>query len=265
MLIETPIDKTNITSKLTKRLILTIGDKGGTGKSTFTRLLAELHRKATTDTLLVDADGTVGQLIQFLGERDKTDALIPDQSHNNGVEYFSLHGDETDRDNLTSILEVGSNTVLVDLPAASITVLKGIEEDLGFFALVKRFKYEITFVSVITPYRASVRGVRDITNLAPTATHVVVRNLKEGDADDFAFWAGSDAEKNFTGLGPRGIMIDLPKLKPRICAQLDEKNIRFLDAPNWAELTLADRSRAQTWIDNATANLAPARKALGLA
>ena len=256
--------ETKKNSKAAKQLILTIGDKGGTGKSTFTRLLSELHRKAKKETLLVDADGTVGQLIQFLGERDDKGKLKPDQSATAGVEYFSLHGDETDRDHLTSILESGANTILVDLPAASITVLKGVEEDLGFLALVKRYKYELTLVSVITPYRASVRGVRDVIDLAPEAVHVVVRNLKEGDEDDFELWDDSEARKRFEALGARGIMIDLPKLKPRISAKLDAKNIRFLDAPDTKDLVLADRSRANKWLEVATANLGPAREALGL-
>jgi hypothetical protein len=48
---------------LTKRLIVTLGDKGGTGKSFLIRKIAEMHMEAQTpNLLLVDGDASVDSI-----------------------------------------------------------------------------------------------------------------------------------------------------------------------------------------------------------
>ena len=63
---------------------MVISDKGGTGKSIFSRALADRLRRDRIDSLLVDGDGTVGQLLQFYGERDEAGRL-QEQTPDRGV------------------------------------------------------------------------------------------------------------------------------------------------------------------------------------
>lgn len=70
-----------------KRVVFVISDKGGTGKSTFARGYADHLRRKVPGSALVDADGTVGQLLQFHGTRDSKGALEPKQDPTKGVAY----------------------------------------------------------------------------------------------------------------------------------------------------------------------------------
>ena len=48
---------------MTKRLVLVLSDKGGTGKSTWVRGYTDWLRRKHPASFLVDADGTVGPLL----------------------------------------------------------------------------------------------------------------------------------------------------------------------------------------------------------
>jgi len=54
-----------------RRWILVTSGKGGVGKSLVARLLAEMKREVEPATWLLDGDGEVGQLAQYLGTRDE--------------------------------------------------------------------------------------------------------------------------------------------------------------------------------------------------
>ncbi len=66
--------------------------KGGAGNSLVARLLAEMKREAEPVTWLVDGDGEVGQLVQYLGRRDPGGRLVREQRGDEGVATFALHG-----------------------------------------------------------------------------------------------------------------------------------------------------------------------------
>src|SRR5512143_2166836 len=99
-----------------KRWIMVVSDKGGTGKSIFSRAVADRLRRATANALLVDGDGTVGQLLQFYGERDDTGRLR-EQTPEHGVMPFLMTGGIKDRDALVNMLDYDKPVVLCDLPA----------------------------------------------------------------------------------------------------------------------------------------------------
>ena len=176
-----------------KRLVVFIGDKGGAGKSFACRAYVDVLRRRGVKPYLVDADGEVGHLLRYYGRRDSDGRLSREQGAD-GVRLFRLHADERDRVDLAEILDAGRDLIVLDLPAASVTLLRRVEEDYGFFRLAHEAGYAVTMVVVVTPEEASMASVRGAIELDPCADLVFARNLAFGDAQDFLVWDGSERE-----------------------------------------------------------------------
>jgi hypothetical protein len=104
-----------------KRIVTSLGDKGGTSKTFLVRKIAEVHLAANTPKLmLVDGDSTVGGLFKFYGERD-ADGNVIEQSER-GVQAFALNGTLDSRDTFVNRLltKKDTNLVVMDLPATSL-------------------------------------------------------------------------------------------------------------------------------------------------
>jgi len=118
-----------------RRWILVTSGKGGVGKSLVARLLAEMKREVEPTTWLLDGDGEVGQLAQYLGTRDELDRVVRGQRGDAGVDTFALHGWRDDSgmrdviEGLIGPLRTAQADVLVDLPAASLSVLAALERE----------------------------------------------------------------------------------------------------------------------------------------
>jgi len=78
---------------MSKTLVLVVSDKGGTGKSTWARAYADWLRRKHPTAFLADADGTVGQLLQFYGSRGADGVLSREQDGRVGVAFFDIHRD----------------------------------------------------------------------------------------------------------------------------------------------------------------------------
>ena len=252
-----------------KRWIMVISDKGGTGKSIFSRALADRLRRDRIDRLLVDGDGTVGQLLQFYGERDETGRL-QEQTPDRGVMPFLMTGGVKDRDALVNMIDYGKTVVLCDLPAGSITFIRQLEHDVGLFDLVVQHGYRLTLVNVISPYRASTRTVSQMIELGgDRADYVVVENAWFGDQEDYLLWYGGEGvpvSKGKVMLEQRqGIALRMPRLEGRTCALIDAYNLVYSVAADDKRLTIADRSRVHRWLKAMDRELDKAGEVLGIA
>jgi hypothetical protein len=274
--------KRNATSSPQRRLIMTVGDKGGSGKSFFTRALAGLHVAANTaDMLLIDGDSTVGTLVKFFGERG-------------GVEPYSLHGKVDERDRLVNeLLCRGTRLVIVDMPATSLTKLREISADYDFVAAAQAAGYRLTVVSPVTPYDDSILDLQETIGLfdperfttfndrdppgadldagaatvalPPRVDYVAVVNLGlSEDRTDFALWDEPDAytRRLFEFVG--GVQIELPAMRPRIAALLQKHRLSFADGETSDRLSVTDRGRLQRWNAAAMQSLRGAGGRLGL-
>jgi len=216
-----------------KHIILVLSDKGGTGKSVFTRALADylIRKQLHEDLLLVDGDGEVGQLLQFYKDYGVISAQIinPDK-----------------RDQFIDILASDKPLVLVDLPAASITHLALLDEEIGFFDLVSDHGYQLTLCNVISPFKASIRSVKAMIELADNkANYVVVKNRFFGQDEEFHLYdagKGKDALKKH-----QGIEIELPVIATGVLAEIDRRNIPFYTAMSDLSIKLAYRCRINRW------------------
>jgi hypothetical protein len=255
-----------------KRLVLVVGDKGGTAKSLFTKLLWEKIRHTHASARAFDADGTTGSFVSVYGAYTADGDLLDPQPAD-GVTPIFLHGDERDRDQIIRVVQTGADLVLVDMPATSLTVLHRLEADWGFFAEVGRAGYSVSMVNVVTPFPSSLSNVLKTFALAPNASNVVVRNEFFGDEDDYYMWEGSErrnrpVSKGKTVLAERGgIEIVLPKVKTAPLVYADVEILTFGKAIEGLtkEGLVPDANRLRRWLEDAYDAMIPAEHLLGLA
>lgn len=241
------------------KAIIVMSAKGGVGKTTFSRFVGELHRRAKTGALLVDGDPTVGQFLKSLGTRGEDGFLLEPQPRE-GVATFAFHGDERDRERIADVLADEADTVIIiDLPASSLQYIERLEAETGFLGTLAS---KLTIVTMITPDEEARRDLADAMTLVPGATHVAVLNRFFGDEDDWDDWTSSPTRTRL--IDAKGIEISLPRLKPRIADRLKKHHIGFFDGANSAELNVLDRGRMQRWAVQATEEIGPAFEALGL-
>jgi hypothetical protein len=239
-----------------KRVILPLGDKGGSGKSTALRALVECLQADGRRPMLLECDPTVGHLMTFFGKREASGKLLSPQPAD-GVRQFSLHGSERDRTEFGAILDEGHELIIGDLPAASVTLLTQVERDYGFFALAHELGYAVTLLCVITPDSASAAAVRGAIELDPLADVVAIKNLAFGDEQDFIVWAGSEREGIPEARGRQmlrdrgGRDITMPKLNAGTVALIGAHKLTFTAAAgNGSPIILPRRSQTSRWLSN---------------
>jgi hypothetical protein len=257
-----------------KTLILGTGEKGGAGKSTFLRGFLDLERNDGREIAAYDGDGSVGQLIQYYGERDESGHPISDQDPLSGVVPFDVRT-EGDRDTLVNLLDTDAERVLIDLPGGVLPelgrVIDGRPASLAEEA--RAAGYRPVVVIVVTPMMASVRSVRQVVEtFGDLCEYVVVKNGFYGNSDQFPLYDGyTDGHGNQIGGKGRaqleehgGITITMPPLQSRTYALLDLHNLRFADAVEDGRLPRADRSRVHRWRKQLRKEIEPTAERLGV-
>jgi hypothetical protein len=285
--IDEPAAKAKPAVAVQKRVIMSLGDKGGTYKSPIVRLVAEMHIGLKTPKLcLVDGDGTVGSLYKFHG-RDE------DRPNGFGVEAFSLHGDMDDRDRLVNeLLMRDHDLVLVDMPAASLSRMRESSARYDFVAALQSCGYRLTVLSPITPYEDPIFDLRDAIEIFDPESfaafdawsesnkdtvarpprnrakvrvdYVAVVNLGAMKRSSFEIW---DDPKcfgrqllEFVG----GVEIEIPRMEQQnIPAKLDKHRLAFRAGETSQHLMVTYRSQLQTWNNAAEAALRSAGDRLG--
>ena len=246
-----------------KRAVFVPSSRGGVGKSTFVRLLAELHRERESGAVLVDADSAVGQLLKHLGERDaETGRVLREQSIERGVQTMDWHADVRGRDAIASWLEHGRYAVF-DLPGGSLSTLKMLDAETNFFAeVVPSMGYATTVVVMVTPYLETWADAKQVAEWVTNAEVLLVRNEGFGESQDFRDWDASETRRTLLESGAREIV--LPRLEARIAARISYHRLRFHDAPTNANIHVMDRGRAKTWLTAATAAIHDSSDLVGL-
>ena len=229
---------------MNKDLVLVISQKGGVGKSTFTRALVETLRAVRDDVSAYDADGSVGQLLQFLGTRTEfgADTFVDPQDATRGVAFFDVR-EERQRGQLINILDEEPNLAIVDLPGGS---LGAVAEVLGDTRkMVESFTqagYRLHVVLVITQVKAGVHAVEEcIAKFGPDVHYVVVRNLAFAQIEDYLIFDGyidrthGDPANGYKMFGKAkdklleagGEVINLPKIQALTYGLLDNTDLSF--------------------------------------
>lgn len=238
-----------------KHFVMTISDKGGAGKSAIARLIADYIFVRKTQALLVDGDGEVGQLSKHYGERDENGRIKKQQTPGVGVLHFALHGQQSDREKIATVLDYGANLVLCDFPAAGLTILEQLQASVGLLDDIKAEGYKPVFINPITPFAASMRTVKRMINMGGNdSEYIVFKNQCFADGpEDWTVWNGC-AETNIKPSGGKnalaeigGIEIELPKLRLGAMSLIDEFNLTFEAACNDMRMPRYHRKYTQIW------------------
>ena len=213
-----------------KRLILAHGDKGGVGKSTLARLLADYYETQKVSWHGYDTDNTNGHLYRFYG------------AHTTPVKLENEAGISV----LLNALESSDDRALVDMGARSGEVVSRWMGNIDFLPLCAEMGFRVTVAFVLSPVLDSVALLKTVTEqLGVNADYVVVKNEAVGSVFE-VYDASKTRARVLEELG--GVEITLPKLAEHAYQKVDQLSLSWRDAVTSPNLHLAVRQYVKVWL-----------------
>ncbi len=260
-----------------RRVALIANEKGGVGKSVFTRALVDWLRTQGTRVLAFDADGSVGATIRVLGTRESGGQICKDQDPAVGIGFYNGRNDN-ERNILLDSIASNDPLYIHDLAGGLLGDLTKIVDDgdglTGLLDAYAEHGCRVTVFHVVSPDIGSAQSVgRWLDLTGASVDHVAVVNLKHGKPpSDFPFWFGfRDAKGDNKGGGTRrrllqegGLEIEFPSLQSGTFAKLDAENIRFSQAQTVGMLTITEQAHVTKFQRDFAAMIAPALPLLGV-
>ena len=234
-----------------KRILMVTADKGGTGKSTFARILAHVLIKRQIKTLAYDADPRNSQLCRHY------DGAFP-----NGVRKVNLSLGEDINALLDSLAE-DYPVILLDLPAGIGELIELLETRLTLSQVAKENGYKITFVTVLNRGRDCVNSLRSLIDaFGDEADHVIVKNMHFGAAEKFKRFDTSRTKGILEGMGAK--IISIPDLDDDVMDILDDKSLTYADALRPGAASISTRAWVNSFLTDAEPGIIQAADYLGI-
>ena len=228
---ETAIEKKTQFEK--PRLVLTHGEKGGVGKTTVARVIADFlnARKATFRAF--DAEGSTGQLLRFHSSETAAVAVDNAASIAPVLDYVMEPG--------------GKRLALVDLGARSGEEVKNWLYRGGALEEAEASRLGITVVYVLGGAVDSVGHLKECFGaLGRDVNYVIVKNY--GVAGKFDVYDQSNVRKDLLSVGAREIAF--PSLDGSVYQSVDRASIAFsafADGQN-GNFGFTERRYCRTWL-----------------
>jgi hypothetical protein len=215
------------------RLILTHGEKGGVGKTTVARVIADFLNSRGLTFRAFDAEGSTGQLLRF----HSSETAAVDVAHAADIAPV-----------LDYVMENGGKRIaLVDLGARSGEDLKNWLYRGGALEEAESGRLGISVVYVLGGAVDSVGHLKECYgSLGREVNYVVIRNF--GVAEKFEIYDQSNVRKDLLAAGAREI--GFPALDPSVYQSVDRASLPFSSfAENvGGNFGFTERRYCRTWL-----------------
>jgi hypothetical protein len=215
------------------RLVLTHGEKGGVGKTTVARVLADYYKSHDLAFRAYDAEGETGQLLRFHGEQTAPVEITKAALIAPVLDYLMDSS--------------GKRLALVDMGARSGPDLKSWLYRGGALEEADSGSLGITVAYILGGAIDSVGHLKECyTELGSNVNYIIVRNL--GVASKFEVYDHSKIREELLNSGAREITF--PALDPAVYQSVDKASVSFLDfADNkGGNFSYTERRYCRTWL-----------------
>jgi hypothetical protein len=243
-----------MTSTLTpnKRIILTLGGKGGTGKTLHCRTLFHFLLQSGVNCLAFDADFENPEFFEYYAKNKSTGKFISllDFSKVSGAKQL-----------FSQVEKERPDVVLVDMPGASGKMTRQQIENFELFSIAAELGYRVTIDTVLNNGYNSITSLRSMLQYCGNrADYVAVKSLAwKIEGMDFSRWEKSSARTDFLLLN--GIEIEMPLLHMTAFDALHENAIPFIEADR---LEFGDRLLVNSFLNRSLLQLNLASSYFGL-
>jgi hypothetical protein len=229
----TTVEKPKTTAAVKPRLVLTHGEKGGVGKTTVARLVADFLASREAAFRAFDAEGAAGQLLRF--HSAQTSAVeVENASGIAPVLDFLMDGNP-------------KRLALVDLGARSGEDLKEWLYKGGALEEAESGSLGITVVYVLGGAVDSVGHLKEcFAALGTDVSYIVVKNF--GVAAKFDVYDGSNVRQDLLAAGAKEISI--PALDGTVYQSVDKASVPFSSFIEGEGTTagFTERRYCRTWL-----------------
>jgi hypothetical protein len=216
------------------RLLLTHGEKGGVGKTTVARVLADFYKARDIPFRAFDAEGDTGQLLRFHAEETSPVEVTRAALIAPVLDYL-MDGNGSKR------------LALVDLGARTGADLKSWLYRGGALEEAEDNNLGITVVYVLGGAIDSVGHLKECyQELGRACNYIVVRNL--GVASKFEVYDQSKVREELLNEGAREIVF--PALDPAVYQSVDKASVSFQDFVDnkGGTFSYTERRYCRTWL-----------------
>ncbi len=236
-----------------KRLVIVVGDKGGVGKTTFSRGLLQLYINSNIPCIAYDADSRNPQLQRYYKGFHK--GLV------RFVDFFARGAAD---DLLIDLEKENFPVYLLDLPAQSGGFFESYVKELSFFKILEaELNCKVTMVSVISRVLDSVNLLEYLHNYCQEqVNYVVVKNLFHGAEEKFERYDDSNLRKQMLERGL--IETSMPDLFYKPYDFLDRHSLTFSQALKHSESNIVIKARISAWLADFEEKMRPGANLLGL-
>jgi len=249
-----------------QRLIVFVGgSKGGPGKSTIARVLADILAKRQVKFTAIDSDTENAQLYRHYGKSLEVQRIdLTDRE--TMVDFLrDLTVEDLEKDSLKVLSQLPEPLIVVDLPSGAEGKLRTFEDDFGLLSVLDEIACDVTFVSVMSPIKDCVNALRLSLELAEghsNAHTIAIQNLHFGEDRKFEIFHRSEAKKV---LKENGLLLAVSRLDPDTYGAIDEKDLPFREAAAaGSPLFTVNRGYVFKWLEKLENQLQPAGAWLGL-
>jgi len=219
-----------------KNIVFVTGDKGGVGKSFFTRIFLDYLVTKNKDFKAFDTDKTNSTLFRFFESTQFVSQLDTDEEQ----ELDQL---------LESLIQSNEALYVVDCAAGTMDRLRSWMSDVDFLNLASEHSIKVTLTFVLAPDLDCLQILSDsFDHFKDQVDYVVVKNLGRGS--DFSLYE-SFKNKYQIETNYQINELELPKLYEPATHEIDRGSYRFKEVAenSGLKIQIANRSRVRVFRD----------------